>query len=91
MPTQEKIDEFIDDLHSGNSIFKVILLENDHWYLFTTEGTYIDVDIDNKIITSDGEMYSCESGNSNRSRGTIVDWSSQPQNVIVAEEYERQE
>ncbi len=36
-------------------------------------------------------MYSMESAVDNRSRGTIVDWSSQPQNVIVAEEYERQE
>mgnify|MGYP000851224731 CR=1 FL=1 len=89
LPTQEAIDEFIDDLYSDNSIFKIIILEGDYWYLFTTEGTYIDVDVDNKIITSDGEMYSCESGNNNRSRGTIVDWSSQPQNVIVAEEYEK--
>lgn len=91
LPTQEAIDEFIDNLHSDNSIFKVILLENDWWYLFTTEGTYIDVDIDNKIITSDGEMYSMELAVNNRLRGTSVDWSSQPQNLIVAEEYERQE
>lgn len=89
LPTQEEIDGFIDDLHSDNNIFKVILLEGDWWYLFTTEGTYIDVDIDNKIITSDGEMYSCEPANNNRSRGISVNWSSQPQNIIVAEEYER--
>lgn len=89
-PTQSDVDNFIDNVYATNKIFKVIGLSSTYLYVFTTSGSYIDVDTVNKKITSDGTMYSCESGNPNRSRGTLVDWSSQSGDVVVYETYTRE-
>jgi hypothetical protein len=89
-PSQALVDEFIDILHTNDKIFKIISLGSDYIYVFSTEGTYINVDTVNKKITSDGLMFSVAAGEPNRARNLLVDWSSfATMEVVVHETYIR--
>ena len=91
VPTQENVDDFIDNSHSTSSLFYVVAL-GDNIYVVTTTGKWIDFDIRNNTVRSDGEVfvYGYEGDIEQAySWGRFIDFSDRQSNLEVIEVFNR--
>lgn len=88
LPPQADIDKFIDVAHKDSRYLKVISVGED-WYLFATDGVYIDVDYYKRRINSDAMIYSLGSGTANKEMGTEINWSLLESIIKEHEAYKR--
>ena len=93
VPTQENVDDFIDNLYPTNSLFYVIALD-DSIYIVTTVGRWIDFDVRNSTVRSDDEIiaYGHEDGVEQvHIWGRFIDFSDRQLNLEVIEVFNRWE
>src|SRR5690606_17153195 len=91
VPSQENVDDFIDNLYSAYSLFYVVAL-GDSIYVVTTIGKWIDFDIINNTVRSDGEIFALgyeEGMEQVRNWGRFIDFSDRQLNLEVIEVFNR--
>lgn len=87
-PSRSQVETFVSNKTADGAKYFCYITINyggSLFYVLSTTGTYINVN--NGVIESDGQMYSCDIGNLDRSRGSTIDFSNY-QPVVKHEDYE---
>lgn len=74
-PAQSDVDNFIDNLHATDEVFKLITFSQ-QVYVLSTTGTEIVVDTTAKTVSSDGEMRGVTFGETDKVFGSLISWQS---------------
>ena len=77
LPTQSIVDNFITSkINTGSTIFYLIHIKNGvYWYILSSDGTQVTFNQTTSYVTSDGNMFTCDVSDINRSRGTSINFS----------------